>query len=374
MLPGLAPNITRGNNIGIGGNRLRIEGYVDQPGDFSRTECGLWLPPYEVARIELEKSQQKLGQIAAVQAEAGMPQSLRTAELADIIGSSTLSPAGCLTGGAEFNSEGERLKLVRELASYQSGTFILDSLEDLEYLRICDCLDCYEPRHYDLSFGRPKLREKRIGLDPRWFKFNGDDIKTIWGNELPTVRESLQEYIELQRRCFPFTTNQESALTPGAMAQVTFDPLTGCWPSWSYYCSSQKGMNWQFDGYGRLYQRQGEDCLDMETGEIIPGQRRGQWLAHRVVWAAMMYRELEKDKVLNHLCSYRRCCNPGHIEQVSSSENNRHGRFVQNAINKVGASSTTSADNQPTPRQLAPYWADANRLYHQICAEQGLQS
>lgn len=371
MLPGLAPNITRGNNIGIGGNRLRIEGYVDQPGDFSRTECGLWLPPYEVARIELEKSQQKLGQLATIQAEAGMPQSPRTAQLAEIMGSSTLSPAGCLTGGAEFNSEGERLKLVRELASYQSGTFILDSLEDLGNLRVCDCSDCYEPRHFDLSFGRKTLLKRSVELDPAWLKVDGKNITTIWGDELPTVRESLEGYIWLQRSCYPFVADGDSALTPAGISKVRFDPFSGCWPNQTYYYSSDGTR--QTDGYGRTTSRKGLQKLNPKTGEIRRGKSGIQPVSHRVIWAATGG-ILEDRKVLNHLCSNRRCCNPGHIEQVSSSENNRHGRFVQNAINKVGASSTTSADNQPTPRQLAPYWADANRLYHQICAEQGLQA
>ena len=174
----------------------------------------------------------------------------------------------------------------------------------------------------------------------------------------------------MQRSCYPFVADGDSALTPAGISKVRFGPFSGCWPNQTYYYSSDGTR--QTDGYGRTTSRKGLQKLNPKTGEIRRGKSGIQPVSHRAIWAATGG-ILEDRKVLNHLCSNRRCCNPDHLEQVSSGENNRHGLRAQTAIEKAGASSPTSARDYLSPRQLAPYWDDANRLYSQICTEQGLQ-
>lgn len=373
MLPGLAPHHTRGGFIG--GNRLRVEKYAPSTEHYSRTAEGLWLLPSTVTDLELGQGQDKLVKLANLAIDEGGDFMLGLAEHAldahDVLVASRVSPVGCMTEALAMAPTAAE-QAVR-LAEYEMRTFSLDDPLDLPHLKVCDNGDCYNPRHFDFRFGRSNLQERRVELNPDWYQeLPSGKIKTIWGNTLPSVAKSLERYIQLQRKCFPHVPIDRSVLTPGAMSQVRFQPTTGCWEAWSYYCRPDKnGASWQFDGYGRLYQRLTNQEVDYETGEITKVQRRGHWLAHRVVWAATPRKYLEKGKVLNHLCSYRRCCNPYHLEQVDPSVNVRHGVTVQAALKESGAK-TASAENYLSAAELVPYNAAANEMYRAICASKGL--
>lgn len=54
------------------------------------------------------------------------------------------------------------------------------------------------------------------------------------------------------------------------------------------------------------------------------GSRRGAWLAHRLVYAAMVG-EIPDDLQLDHLCRNHACVSPHHLEPVTSGENTRRG-------------------------------------------------
>jgi hypothetical protein len=369
MLPGLAPHHTRAGFIG--GNRLRVEKYAPELGSYTRTESGLWLLPAEVAEKEAKKGVEKLGVLADAQSREDMDVADHTRGLQDILSSSSVSNTGCLTGGLP-NGQGVAATVL-SLAEHEMRTFSLDVEDDLKHLRVCDCRDCYNPRHFDLSFGRPTLRERKVELNPDWFTFlESGRVKTIWEDILPSVARSLEYYIQMQRWSYPFTNSKESLLTPGSSSQIRFHPLTGCWESWSYYCRPEGNLNWQFDGYGRLYRNYKIKRPDPETGELKAVEERGHYLAHRVTWAASPGRYLKKDHHLNHKCSYRRCCNPLHIEQVPASKNVRHGVGVQSAIKLAEVGGTGSADNFLTAEQLVPYHEAARAMYLEICKSKGL--
>lgn len=77
---------------------------------------------------------------------------------------------------------------------------------------------------------------------------------------------------------------------------VLFDPETGCW-NWQGYISH---------GYGVYYE-----------GDV--GRR-----AHRVYYERYIG-PIPDGYVIDHLCRNRRCCNPAHLEPVTSRENIRRG-------------------------------------------------
>jgi hypothetical protein len=248
---------------------------------------------------------------------------------ARLLGRTAVTDEGCFVGGLRGNQTPE--EWVLWLAEQEWGGPVFTEADELEYLKTCDEPECYNTRHHDIEFGRATLRERKVELNPGYYTERDDGkIETIWGDILPTINDSLAYFIDFQRRNYPFVPAEDSPLTPTSMSQLRFHPVTGCWETWQYYCKPQDTLNWQFDGYGRLYQRL-ENFIDHDTGEIVEIKRRGHWLAHRVVWLATGHTFRSKH-VLNHLCSYRRCCNPLHIEQVDNSTNVLHGRRVRAAI------------------------------------------
>ncbi len=369
MLPGLAPSHTRAGFIG--GNRLRVEKYAPTPDDYARTESGLWLLPGTVTELEVNKGIEKLSILATSQDTEGMREAANTRRLANILGASSIDWKGCLLGGISDGEDPAQVAMM--LAESEMRTFSLDDPSEVDLLRLCGEAACYNARHFDFSFGRPTLKERKVELNPDWFNFlPSGRIKTLWGDILPSVAKSLEYYIKFQRMSFPFVCKDKSLLTPGSISQIRFHPLTGCWESWSYYCRPDGNLNWQFDGYGRLYRNYKTRKVDLETGEIRTIEERGHYLAHRVTWAASPGRYLKKGYHLNHKCSYRRCCNPLHLEQIEASANVRHGVVVQSALRMAEAGSTGSADNYLKPDQLAPYHDEVRQIYIDICKAKGL--
>lgn len=79
---------------------------------------------------------------------------------------------------------------------------------------------------------------------------------------------------------------------------VEIDACMRCW-NWLWKVSDKTG-------YGQK-QSAGKSCL-----------------AHR--WMYEIFNgPIQKDKVLDHLCRNRKCCNPEHLEPVSQSANCRRG-------------------------------------------------
>lgn len=51
-------------------------------------------------------------------------------------------------------------------------------------------------------------------------------------------------------------------------------------------------------------------------------------LAHRVAWF-LESGEIPQDKVIDHLCRVRTCCNPSHLDPVTQAENMARGVRAQ---------------------------------------------
>ena len=76
------------------------------------------------------------------------------------------------------------------------------------------------------------------------------------------------------------------------------------------------------------------DCWEW-TGTIqvqgygIVMYERRRWLVHRLVWEALVG-PIPVGLDLDHLCRYKPCCNPDHLEPVTRKENVRRGAINQN--------------------------------------------
>lgn len=90
----------------------------------------------------------------------------------------------------------------------------------------------------------------------------------------------------------------DSAMPERIWLKTSQDPITGCWV-WNGSLSAA--------GYG--FAR-------------VAAHRR--MLIHR--WSySLFYGDLSQELVIDHLCSNRRCFNPGQLEQVTREENSRRG-------------------------------------------------
>ena len=74
--------------------------------------------------------------------------------------------------------------------------------------------------------------------------------------------------------------------------------------------------------------------------------RRGRYeenmaLTHRVMWEQLVG-VIPDDKVIDHLCRVRACCNPDHLELVSVKANNRRGAWPLRGHCKRGHEMTTA--------------------------------
>lgn len=321
------PALTRG---GLGSRgRLHIECFAQTPSDFIASSDGIWLPPIEVVRRDKKLSLQRLGAIAhSISFEKTQRHTQRIAEAVD---NSRVTENGCLIGGVSPRRHAQFLLYLAEL---DWGTPPFETGSDLQDVQLCSSNNCLNTRHYDFEFTRPTLRERRVEFDPRFYTIDADgSILTPWGDTLPPVTTSQAAYTDFVHRCYPYVPNDRSPLSPTSISQIRFISQSGCWESWQYYTKPEHGLNWQFDGYGRMNGRHPVTRIDTHTGETAT-KPAGQMLAHRIVWVASG-RELIPGQVLNHRCRYRRCCNPLHLEQVSTGANNAHGRRMKKAILRI---------------------------------------
>ncbi len=379
MLPGLRPAHTRGSFSSL--SRLSVETRAPTVEDYTRLEdTGLWLLPAVIAERDSRMGVDRLNVARDyLIAEALKQRADKAQKGSRLLGRTAVAETGCMVDGLRSNQDPFEWALELGVAEWSiktkkkvdTGALALTSVEDMPHIQTCGTEGCYNSRHFDIDFGRDTLRERIIEVNPHWYVPQKDGkIRTIWGDKLPSLEDSLRFYIDFQRQNFPFVPNKQSPLTPSGIAQVRFQPVTGCWEAWSYYCQNRTNLNWQYDGYGRLYDRQVGVRVDTETGEVLDRRKPSHKLAHRVVWKATGNR-FRKNQVLNHLCSYRRCCNPLHIRQESKVENINHGIMVQNAIRDLYINNPDAVDSRMSAAELLPYHEKARQMYVRIVEEAG---
>lgn len=371
MLQGLTPSHTRrsfhsASSPESTGSRLPIEKHVSSPDDFIISEeTGLWLLPKHISERDAEKDISRADYLASELEQQGTAESHREGYLriVRLLGRSSVTEEGCVIGGLRGKQTPAEIAII--LSEFEVMTGAETEIEDVPYVSACGNSDCYNARHHGIDFGGTAQNTQRVDLNPNWYiQMSDGRIKTIWGDILPSVDESLKYLIAFQRLNYPFVPFKESILTPTPVSQLGFHPLTGCWESYIYERNTPNLANIK-NGYGIMYARQEADQVDPETGEITRGYRRGSVLAHNLIWVASGY-YLDKTLERNHLCNYTRCCNPLHIEQITPDENRRHGQAARAVIRAQEAEEPITKDARLFPAELAELYLPLRKRYLEI--------
>ncbi len=298
--------------------------------NYESSEQGIWLPPSEAAIAEFEMLQSEFGN-ASSHMDLLLGEN-RFDELNETLAGTYISAEGCWQASS---SPTERILGELALLGFRNEPF--EDSQEINDAKLCDSDGCLYPRHYDLSFGRPNSKKVLLAPDPSFYQTLNDKITTVWGDELPTVEASRQMLYDFKQKCLPYTDRLNSLLTIGGISQLYLLADTGCWYNEDYYTRTligSDGTAHQQDDYGRL-----RLTVDMAEKFGISKARYG--LAHRVVW--MLHgRKLKigaRDE-LNHLCGFKPCCNPEHMELVSGAKNMLHSQQMHTAINSLRDKST----------------------------------
>lgn len=133
---------------------------------------------------------------------------------------------------------------------------------------------------------------------------SGDHVtQTEWGVRLPSPEVSLRLAEELLE------------LTP-VMGRVgirmTIDDDRGCWAL---------PLALEHDEKGRA-----------RYPKIYDSSRRQPVVAHRYLWRQFIDPAIPTNIYLDHLCRAHACCNPAHLEPVSSSHNTKRGNNARHIL------------------------------------------
>ncbi len=373
MLPGLNPAHTRSSfhnasSPESGGARLSIERIIQSPSDFLVAQTtGLWLLPPSVAERDVTQDIAHADWLIAEleRQETAEIHRLRYQRIARILGRSSVDEVGCVTGGLRGKQTPDIT--VIEIADFEMRAASNNTPDEVTHISLCGNEDCYNSRHHNLDYGGSRRDLVRVELNPFWYRFREDGrIETIWGDELPSVEESLRYFIEFQRSQYPFVPYGEG-LTATPISQVAFHPLTGCWEAYMYEKNTAGLVNIK-NGYGVMYARQAPNEVDQVTGEVKKGYRRGSVLAHNLIWTASG-RQLTADLDRNHLCNYTRCCNPLHIEEIDPEANRSHGHAARAKIRELERSDPSVKTTMLSKAKLAELYVPLRQRYSEIVSE-----
>lgn len=126
-------------------------------------------------------------------------------------------------------------------------------------------------------------------------------IRTEWGASLPTAEVSLRLLEEL------------AYLTPSLgklgleLTKLTVDDYHGCW--------------------AKPY-----DPMKVDYPRTYDPRRKQPVVTHRYVWRELVNPAIATQMYLDHLCREHACCNPSHLEPVSSSSNTKRGNSARHVL------------------------------------------
>lgn len=154
------------------------------------------------------------------------------------------------------------------------------------------------------------------------YRFHDDDtvVVTDWGDILPPVEFSRQQFLEVQRLAVDpnlFDLESVVALARSIAPRLTFDQETGCWlmPLRSEYDADGRAIYPQVTLKALGYQNQVAHRATIETFIGIP-LPRGEGIENSV----------------DNRCRIHACCNPYHLEVVSLAENNRRKEIARRRL------------------------------------------
>lgn len=284
--------------------------------EFPVTKNGLWLPLASVAIKEFEIAKSLFRQNHLNDSMARAAFSSMECE----------RDTGCWVSSS-ISTEEEHTLALWDIADQDMGGVPLNPIADKESLRVCDTPGCLNARHYDLTHKKP-YRDRLLKPDYEMYEVLEDEsIRCSWeedtGVVLPSVEGSKDIFRQLQARCVPYVDDPSLApLTANGISKLTIDEITGCMPVRMYYTSPNDfGKNFMYDGYGRI---------GVGPGLRKPGEPAYQQMAHRVTYRAAGG-EIKPGWEINHECGFHPCANPGHLTQMTRSENIRHMISMQRA-------------------------------------------
>lgn len=293
-------------------------------------ETGLWLPPKKIALREREAGIEKLHTAAQGEhAPAGGRELHHVA--ARLLERTSVSKSGCFEGGLRARQRAGSWAL--KLAELEQRTIILDTEFDVPSLSLCGNDNCYNTRHHHFTPGginRPTFNNE---LNPNYYmELDDGRVGTIWGDILPTVADSVRAFADFQRANFPFTSYEDSLLTASPISQISVHPVSGCWETFRYETNTTNTKNPK-NGYGLMYDREFLETMWLDDENYTQyRRRRGDRLAHLVLWRLYQRGNRRTYTDINHRCFHPRCCNPAHLEEITPEQNQEHARHARNQI------------------------------------------
>lgn len=284
--------------------------------EFPVTKSGLWLPLASVALKEFSIARSQIRR-------SRLPNSMARAAFSRI---EYMGDTGCWVSSSITTDEEHTLALW-DIAERGMGGEPLNSAADKDSLRVCDTDGCLNDRHYDFT-EKKSYRVRELKPDYEMYEvLEGGAIRCAWeedtGVVLPSFEDSEDIFRQLQARCVPYVDDPSLApLTANGISKLTIDRVTGCMPVRSYYTRPNDfEQNFMYDGYGRI---------GVGPGLRRPNEPKYQQMAHRVTYRAAGG-EIKRGWEINHECGFHPCANPGHLTQMTRSENIRHMNSMQRA-------------------------------------------
>jgi hypothetical protein len=296
--------------------------FTDSP---LHSSSGVWLPGLTTSLHDLRQLHDYSGSSRAQ--KNSEPENLKYAQA--VLAGATVNETGCWQSNSATPEE-----TIGVLTDLDSSRQMLEPVDVLSELRQCNTSDCLQPRHYDITLSVPSNRRALLYPNLAHFAVSANIITTAWGDVLQSVQTSRERLTSFRKRCPPYAIEGTGILSFTNTAQLALLPTTGCWLVRSYYMTplNVSGFeNWQYDGYGRLR-------IPARLKSEQPYKRfASMHLAHRIVWL-MSGKPLSANPamILNHKCGFRPCANPNHLEQISHTENIRHGlRMKQSDVSEL---------------------------------------
>lgn len=132
---------------------------------------------------------------------------------------------------------------------------------------------------------------------------DGNVVQTEWGVRLPSPEVSLRLAEELVYL---------SPIMGRLSLRLTIDDYLGCWAL---------PLEVEHDEKGRA-----------RYPKVHDAQRKQPVVAHRYLWRKLIDPDIPTNAYLDHLCRVHACCNPTHLEPITSSHNTKRGNDARHIL------------------------------------------
>lgn len=176
-------------------------------------------------------------------------------------------------------------------------------------------------------FGRVETGFEPHPLEPGGYIFADEDVPVVtdWKDVLPPRDFSWRQFKEVERLAqieeLTFFDDERALLLArhlwNRQGGLSFDDEFGCWVL---------PLASEHDENGRSRYPQ------LKIKALGIHNRR----AHTVAWEVFLNRNIDEERVLDHRCRRHACCNPYHLQSVTSAENTWRGAAARRCLNGHG--------------------------------------